>query len=649
MEALVVAVLVAAPPARAGGGKPSKPKAPAPPPNAVADKLPEGCTRLADGYGAIVAPDGKRVAYVRGGGAASLGKVRATRGTPVELWVRDLKSQATVTLPHAARPVGWADGAILLDSGVGVEPVKGAKVGKVVALPADVKAATLAWSRDGKRLAWVPSAPKKAKSAVSLLGANGKPATLSATAGLRTDQTVFLAWSPDGTRLYVNALFQAAQEVPVRRVGLVDVAADTMTVVATMPDWIGIPGLHDDFARYRDPRVEDPTIVDLEYEVPAEPRYGRQVFSGDGRVATWLAGTGWIEADAFVVEVATGEVKRVTNDGELKWSPALDPTGRRLAFLTADNVGLREGFKQPRLRVLDLLSGEPTEIALPTPKGVPAFVAWTPDGAALTYEIRDGLKAEAFRQTIAAPKPVAADATIRALEYDVRNRIVAWLASYDVDRVHTAVHRAEDGWDPYYLPALREALQQWKDREGPVVACMVHMFELKRLRETIPDLRAALGAKLEGNRVAILEVLVAFGERDGIEELERVRLGAKDRNVRVRAAVALVRAEDDRGWPTLEATAKDGDLFDRANLCHELAKVRHPKAVDLLISLVADRRGDPRFPTLKLDLVGPAAQRALRTLTGQAFGDSVAKWTEWWNQEAKRVLPATVPDPAAAK
>jgi hypothetical protein len=66
---------------------------------------------------------------------------------------------------------------------------------------------------------------------------------------------VWLAWSPDATRLYVNGLFQTGTTPAGRRVGVVEVPADAMKVVSEMPSWSDIPGLHGEPRRYRDPHL----------------------------------------------------------------------------------------------------------------------------------------------------------------------------------------------------------------------------------------------------------------------------------------------------------------------------------------------------------------------------------------------------------
>jgi dipeptidyl aminopeptidase/acylaminoacyl peptidase len=645
--AAFVGAALAASPAAASGGKP-KPKgaAPAPAPKGAEEKLPAGCRRVAPGAGALISPDGKWIAFARGGPTSSTLAVTQYRGAPIELRLRDPKTDALTLLPQEARPVGWVGSTLLLDLGFGVEAPKGARSTKVASVPAGASPLAVAWSPNGKRLAWVQTGQKGEKTEVRIVEADGKSRALAGTAGLRTDQAVFIAWSPDGAKVYVNALFQTEKAVPVRRVALVDATTGTATPLATMPDWIGIPGLHGGHPAYRDPRIERPDEVEIPWTRPPEPRYGRQVFDAEGRVVAWLAGTGWIEADAFVADVATGEVHRVTNDGEVKWSPALDPAGRRLAFLTADGRDDKSGWAHPRIRVVDLLTGEPSDVELAPEEGGVACLSWTADGASLVYDRRTFSKESTFVQDVRPAKAAPAGATVRSLDYDVRNRVIAWLGSYDEDRVHTAVHRVEDGWDPHYVPALRETLDKWKKKDGVVVHCLVRFLDRRNLKEFVPDLRAALAASPEGNRASILIALAHLGDAEALDGLEGLRSGSKDVDVRFRAAAAMIKAGDERAWPTLEEAARSSDLWRRQDLCRTLAKVRRPRSVDVLILLVADRDVGALGKYVKLKPVGPLAQLALLALTGKSFGADRAAWTAWWKDEAKQVLPENVAPPA---
>lgn len=640
----VGAVFCLAAAAWAGGGKPGpKPKGGPAPPSHPFEKLPPGCVRLIDADTAALAPDGRRIAFGRG--AIEALPIISRPGKPPDLFVRDLKTQVETSLLVHSAPVAWtADGAILLEAGYGVDS-RGAVLSRIAALPSAGTAIECAWTRDGKRLAYVPRGKPKAKTAVSVLPGPGKTSTLAGTQGLVADQAAFLAWSPSGDRLYVNALFQEGDGVPMRRVGIVDVAGGAMKTLATMPDWIEIPGLHGGYGlRYRDPRVEKKD-VDLEWTLPTAPRWGRDVWSADGRLVAWLSGTGWIEADAFVFDTASGTEFRVTNDGDAKWSPALEPSGRRLAFLMGDDVGTRGKFKNRRIRMLDLSTGEPTDFPVAGTDGVPAALSWRADGQGLLYEVHGGESPGTFSQAIPAAKAAPSGATLKTLPYDPKNRIIAWLADYDADRVHTAVHRAEDGWDDAYVPALRETLLKWKDSDTSVVPCLAHLLGRRKVTCAVPDLRAVLDAKDEGNRLAAARALVALGEADGKDLLARLVETASDEGVRLGAGLALVRAGDDRGWPPVEKATKDKSVYARRSIAGDLARIRSPRSVDLLIGMVTDRER-PEYKFIKAPReasVGDVAILALRALTGKSFGGDAKAWKTWWEVEAKRVLPENVP------
>ena len=137
---LVVTLCAGALPVEGRGGEPEKPP-PAPP-----LKPPPGCVRLVEAPRGTLSKDGKRLAFARGPASA------------LETWVRDLKSKKEWKLPHVTMPVGWTEsGTLLLRLGFGVEPVKGAQVKTVAALPSEQPAWALAWTPDGARLAYVPN------------------------------------------------------------------------------------------------------------------------------------------------------------------------------------------------------------------------------------------------------------------------------------------------------------------------------------------------------------------------------------------------------------------------------------------------------------------------------------------------------------
>jgi hypothetical protein len=586
----------------------------------------------------MLSPDGKRLAFAREVAGA------------LETWVRDLKTKKEWKLPHVTLPVGWTTtGTLLLRLGFGVEPAKGARVKDVAALPNEVLPWALAWTSEGTRLAYVPSTEGIATTAVHVIAADGTSARLTSTDGIRTDQTVRLAWSPNGTKLHVNALFRPGKAHPWRRIGVVDVAADTLKVVAEMPDWSDLPGLHGNRRIYRDPRAGGGTLKDtFKYERPGGPRYGPNVWSGTGTHFTWLAGNGWTEADAFVADAAGAETWRLTNDGEAKWSPALDAAGQRLAFLTAEDGGNGGLYKNPMVRVVELRTETLTDLPVPHEAGVAGSLAWTPDGTGVVYEITGGSYEGTYQQAVPPAKPSPEGAAIRRVDILPTDRVRAWLASYDAHRVHAAVHRAEDGWDPIYVGPLRETLTTWAFREQDrgLVGCLISLLVRHDAREAIPELRAALGSK-RGDVVAdAAHALGKFQEPNVLPDLKRALAAAKDDPERLALGLAVAGLGDDAGWDALAALLKDEDAGTRVQVCLGLGQLRKPRSVDLLLPVVADTAA-PRFDFHDVKTVGGAAIRALERLTGQSFGADAAPWKAWWEGEAKRTLPAKKPPTGA--
>ncbi len=604
--------------------------------------LPPGCSRLVEGYGVAFSRDAKRIAFVKSDDSV---------GLPTQTWVRDLAAKREWALPHKSRPAGWtADGVLLLELGFGVEPAKGARSSKVTALPATDRATALAWTRDGKRLAYVPDVPLAATTEVRVLGpgAKAKAAALACTAGLRVDQAVFLAWSADGSRLCVNALFQPSAGVPVRRVLVVDPALDEARTAAEMPDWIDIPGLHAGPTRYRDPRAEGPLDEPITWKPPKGPRYGNDVWSATGLLFVRLEGRGWTEADAFVSDAASGETWRVTTDGDAKWSPALDPTDRRLAFLTADSVAPGRQTNR-RVRVLDLVTGRPTDLRVPGTDGSVGALSWTPDGKQVAYQILGGERGGTYVQDVAPAEPSPKDAPIRRLEYAQVNRVISWLSSYDAERVHAAVHRAEDAWDAAYVTALREALAKWVSSQEELVPCLIRLLGLQRAAEALPELEAALASKDSSLQAGAARALGRIGAKEAIASLDKVRVSTTVAFTRLCAAVAMIALGDERPWEDLRRAAREPEMEDRFALCAELRKIRDARSVDLLIPLVADRASLRFLAVGDRKTLGAAAQLALESLTGERRGADPAAWTSWWKDVARRTLPPAPPEPAGLR
>ncbi|MBL9086804.1 MAG: PD40 domain-containing protein [Planctomycetia bacterium] len=639
-------------PAAAGGGKPA-PKPVAPGAAQPVGGLPAGCVRLVDGRHPTLSPDGQRLAFGRMTFDAR--QVDET-GAPVpipELWVRDLVAKKEWKLPVPSSPDAFtSDGVLLVRAGYGVDPAKGERVPAVAAVPATVGFQRPAWTRDGRRVLIVPRATPEEPTALALLDAAGSSVPLAGTVGLRTDQAVVVAWSPDAKRVYVNALFAPEGRAPVRRVGLVDVASGEMRVLAEMPEWIDIPGHYGTdsvitvpgygFGPYRPGFEADGRVRRNEWKRPTGPRYGPDVWDAAGRRVTWIEGQGRKEADAFVAEVESGAVYRVTVDGETKWSPALDPTGRRLAFLTADLTAYDNLVTRRRIRVLELATGVAKDLPVAGTDGVPGTLGWTPDGRQLVYELRGGTIGGIYAQAVPPAADRPADARPATPELRPKERTVAWLASADADRVAAAIVRADEAWDASFVGPVRAALVRWMKSDHFVVHGGLRLLGSKGVKEAVPEFVLALGTDRGSTQRLAVQWLARLGAKQVVPELDRLRSGTTF-ELRVAAAGAMVELGDARGWDTLRTAAKEDAVAARLDVCAALWRIRDPVAVDLLIPWVGDARRHDGWSSPGRDTLGAAAQLALAALTGASHGGDPAAWKAWWNDTAKRTLPAEPP------
>lgn len=640
----------------AGGGKPGA-KPPAPGAAQPVAGLPAGCVRLVDGRHPTLSPDGTKLAFGR---MTFDAKQVDEAGAPVpipELWVRDLVAKKEWKLPVVSSPDGWtAAGALLVRAGYGVDPVRGERAADVAAVPASVGFQRPAWTRDGRRVLVVPRATPEEPTALALIDAAGASVPLAGTVGLRTDQAVVVAWSPDATKVYVNALFAKDGQPTVRRVGLVDVASGEMRVLAEMPEWIDIPGHYGTdsvitipgygSSRYQPGYEAEGRVRRNEWKRPTGPRYGPDVWDAAGRRVTWIEGQGRKEADAYVADVESGAVYRVTVDGETKWSPALDPTGRRLAFLTADMTAYDNLVTRRRLRVLDLATGVAKDLPVPGTDGVPGTLGWTPDGKQLLYELRGGTIGGVYAQTVPPAAEGPADAKPRTPELRPKERTVAWLASPDADRVAAAIVRADDAWDPAFVGPVRAALVRWMKTDHDVVRAGLVLLGSKGVKEAVPEFVLALGTNRGSTQRLAVQWLARLGAKQVVPELDKLRSGSTF-ELRVAVAGAMVELGDPRGWDTLRTAAREEAVAARLDVCAALWRIHDPVSVDLLIPWVGDARKLDTWRSAGRDTLGAAAQLALTALTGESLGGDPAAWKAWWNDTAKRTLPAEPPSAPA--
>ncbi len=308
-----------------------------------------------------------------------------------------------------------------------------------------------------------------------------------------------------------------------------------------------------------------------------------------GTRIAWIEGQGRKEADAYVADVASGAVYRVTVDGETKWSPALDPTGRRLAFLTADMTAYDNLVTRRRLRVLDLATGVAKDLPLPGTDGVPGTLGWSPDGRQLVYELRGGSIGGVYAQVVPPAPDGPADARPVTPEPKPQARTVAWLASPDADRVAAAIVRADEAWDAAYVGPVRAALARWMKTDHGVVRAGLILLGSKGVKEAVPEFLLALGTKRGSTQRLAVQWLARLGARQVVPDLDKLRAGSTF-ELRVAAAGAMVELGDARGWETLRKAAEHEEVAARLDVCAALWRIREPAAVDLLVPWVGDTR-----------------------------------------------------------
>jgi hypothetical protein len=150
------------------------------------------------------------------------------------------------------------------------------------------------------------------------------------------------------------------------------------------------------------------TIVDVDRpertrEIP-QPQFGEVLgpaWSPDGRTMAFAALTGGF-TDLFVLDLATGAVRRLTADAYADLQPAWSPDGRTLAFatdrFTSDLRTLRLGAS--RLAFLDVASGAIRAApAMPGAKHIDP--AWAPDGESVYLVADPGGVSNVFRLDLA--------------------------------------------------------------------------------------------------------------------------------------------------------------------------------------------------------------------------------------------------------
>lgn len=630
---LLVALAAAHAPAleARGGGK------------SAAAKLPAGCERLCDGRDAALSLDGKRLAFVRW---TTEGSEVDYHGDPIprpRLFVRDLaaKKDARVGSLEAV-PVGWTQaGGVCLSTGIVVDAKTGKQVPGTARLPEKVGAMALAWSRDGTLLAFVPDwrgtplPTPGVPQVLSLVRAEGGLSELGFGNLIYDAQPAWLAFSPDGSRLAYHAGFLGDGSLPFRRVAVVAVERGTQEFVSDMALNNRVPGMHDE----RRPMRAMPGSLG--------PSMGAAVWDAAGKQFVYVHGTGDGNADLHLCDAEGKQKSRLTKDGATKWGPALDPAGRRAAFLVAKVVEWPHGLEGRALRILDLVTQEAADFGLPGAAGMPGNAAWTPDGSKVVYEIHGGDAEGVYAQAVPPVKPAPEGAAPASVEVGADEEILRALAAGTPQRVRWACEEARKEWRESLLAPFRAALAKAVPLADTRAADdLLRLLGDVRARAALPEVRLALKAKDPGVVRSAVHTLFAWKEGDALPDLDLLRTKHTDAEVRVHAAGVMLALGDARGWPQVEQGAKDKEPDVRSAVCRRLAHVRDARSVVLLLALVSDdgflyttHGGD--------QVVGDQAVEALVRLTGRFFRRDLAAWKAWWKDEAKESLPES-PDVASA-
>jgi acylaminoacyl-peptidase len=201
------------------------------------------------------------------------------------------------------------------------------------------------WSPDGTQLAFISD--RGETSQVWLIPAGGGEARVLTK--LEEGSVGELAWSPDGTRIAFN--------------------------YRPKPEWMRKSAREE---REKAKRSTPPMVIRrLHYR---EEGGG---YVGDER---------W---HLYVLDVASGETRQITDGAHDEGSLAWSPEGDRLAFITNRSADPDRSMQFDEIRIVPAAGGEETRVAAPA--GPKHHLAWSPDGATFAYhgntDVRDNWSA----------------------------------------------------------------------------------------------------------------------------------------------------------------------------------------------------------------------------------------------------------------
>ena len=590
-------------------------------PTLAKSKVEPGTAETKDGCTPFLSPSGRRMSFIRYVIDPQRQDLRGNTVPRADVWVRDLNDGSEEQVALDTSSIGWLTEAILKMSDGRLFDMETKKVPPDTSqLPNKLLARNVQWSPNGKSLVYVPDSNfdrfnNQSKTGTErklfLIDGSRDPKPLDLGAIIDTDANGFLSWSPDGKFIAFHLLFFRDGDVPLRRIGVVDVASGKTRFAGE-----GAYCHYNWGLRFSEQSLSAPSPWDTKSE-----RFLFVTGKGDG------------DADLYVSKADGSGTIRLTNDGCCKWSPAFDPSGRRAAFCAADWGGMDGSLRNCCIRVLDLITGEELK-TIPDSEGRCDSLTWTPDGSTLVYDWIKGGSSQIHESRIALAKPVQANSTVTSKfqRSEVQETLSA-LASDKSAIVQWGAERAGKLKGPEIVRALRTVLK--KSIASPATFPFREILDaLQELdaRETAPDVIEAFGSSDESLRCRAISLISYWKDSRAIEPLKAIVAAKPDASTAVYAAAALARMAQNDAWPHLQRLATNGSKSVRGLVASNLSGVPDPRSVDILIGLVEDKEVMYTDYTGEIE-VGENAELSLATLTGETFDRRYARWKEWWKRQ----------------
>ncbi|HEU4339718.1 MAG TPA: hypothetical protein VFS19_06590 [Planctomycetota bacterium] len=597
---------------------------------------------LCSGSRPRVSPDGRWVGFHRSVETDDT-DLRGNSVWRTDVWIRDLGSGEEKRLAMDSWLSGWVDATTAVFHGGKTAGVTGvAPAIKAAQPPEGITACNRAWAAGGKRMAYVPIINWSGKNPgggadrkIYIVDLGAPPKAIELGHNLMAEDEGVLSWSPDGKRLVYHLKFFRNGNLPVRRIGVIDLATGTNRFVGEGHQY-GNKGF-----RLSERWGESPGTWD-----------------GKGERFVFVTGRGGDEAEVHLSNAAGTEVLQLTEDNECKWSPMLDPSGRRVAFCagrvekqTSDDERFpMYELVKGRIRVLDLYTGR--EEVVTTPKtAVASNVTWLKDGSGIVFDCWDGEESPAlFQCKLPVPWKLEPGAALVSKPALTRHqRILKALASDIEEIVEWAAEQSRVEPDAAITAEVRKTLGR-ATKKGMTQAERALLFAISALdaRDAAPEVIAAFESSYEANQCLALGMVAHWRLKEATDKILKIVERTPETETNVHAASALAWLSHETGWKVLERYCKSNEKSIRGAVAYSLDGLADPKAMGILISLADDSavlyasyRGEVQ--------VGDHAEKALATITGMTFDRKPIAWLSWWNQQSGKLPTVPSPNPALKK